>query len=65
VFVIVTAEPGEDVPIPGEAYSFGVLEQAQAIGDFNSLDKGGRRALMVHLPNRETATLRTVLQALL
>jgi hypothetical protein len=65
VFLVVTAEPGDDIPIPGEAYSFGVLERAQAIGDFNSLDQGGRRAVMIHLPNRSTATLRAVLHALL
>jgi hypothetical protein len=65
VFLVVIAEPGDDIPIPGEAYSFGVLEQAQAVGDFSSLDQGGRRALMIHLPDREIATLRMALQSLL
>ena len=42
------------LPIPGEAFSFGTLELAQALGDFASLDATGRRALHVHLP-RPTA----------
>ena len=35
---------------PGEPFSFGTLELAQALGDFASLDAAGRRALHVHLP---------------
>jgi glucose-6-phosphate isomerase len=64
VFVIVTAEPSEDLPIPGEPFSFGVLEMAQAVGDFQSLDRAGRRALHVHLPTRDPALLQTVAAAL-
>jgi transaldolase/glucose-6-phosphate isomerase len=50
VFVIVTAGPRLDVAIPGEPFSFGTLELAQALGDFASLDTAGRRALHAHLP---------------
>ncbi len=65
VFVIVTAQPSEDLPIPGEPFSFGVLEMAQAVGDFQSLDRTGRRALHLHLPRREPALLRRVAETLL
>ena len=41
VFIIVTADAQEDLPIPGEPFSFGVLEMAQALGDFESLDDEG------------------------
>jgi hypothetical protein len=61
VFVLVTATPHEDVPIPGEPYSFGTLELAQALGDFNSLDATGRRALHVHLPAPDATLLRDAL----
>jgi glucose-6-phosphate isomerase/transaldolase/glucose-6-phosphate isomerase len=64
VFLIVTAEVGEDLPIPGEPFSFAVLEMAQAIGDFQSLDRAGRRALHVHLPRREPDLLARVIDAL-
>jgi transaldolase / glucose-6-phosphate isomerase len=50
VFLLFSATPAEDLAIPGEAFSFGTLEQAQALGDFASLDTTGRRALHVHLP---------------
>jgi hypothetical protein len=65
VFVIVTAPADEDLPIPGERYSFGVLEMAQAVGDFESLDRTGRRALHVHLPRRDVGLLRRTFETLL
>ncbi|HXE79288.1 MAG TPA: hypothetical protein VNK41_00925 [Vicinamibacterales bacterium] len=56
VFLIVTA-PGLDLPVPGETFSFGVLELAQALGDMASLDELGRRALHVHLPRPDASAL--------
>jgi hypothetical protein len=53
VFIIVTADAAEDLAIPGEPYSFGVLEMAQALGDFQSLDRTGRRALFVRFQQRD------------
>ncbi len=64
VFIIVTATPARDVDIPGEPFSFGALELAQALGDFNSLVTLGRRALHVHLPAPDDR-LRRVLDRLL
>jgi glucose-6-phosphate isomerase len=64
VFLVVTAEPDEDLPIPGEPFSFGVLEMAQAAGDFQSLDRVGRRALHVHLPRRDGDLLQRTLAIL-
>jgi glucose-6-phosphate isomerase len=57
VFLIVTAPAEADLPIPGAPYSFGVLEMAQALGDFQSLDVAGRRVLHAHLPDRHASTL--------
>jgi glucose-6-phosphate isomerase len=53
VFILITAPPQQDVPIPGDPFSFGTLECAQGLGDFASLDATGRRALHVHLPSPE------------
>jgi glucose-6-phosphate isomerase len=64
-FIVITAEPAPDLPIPGEPFSFGVLEMAQAIGDFQSLDRAGRRALHIHLPRRDPNLLQTVTAALI
>ena len=61
VFVIVTADVTEDLPVPGETYSFGVLAAAQAVGDFQALDRLGRRALLIHLPRRDPLLLQRVM----
>ncbi len=65
VFMIVVATPVEDLPIPGELFSFGVLERAQGIGDFSSLEKAARRALLVQLPAPDAAIFEKVADALL
>ena len=65
VFVILTAEPASDLAIPDEPYSFGTLELAQALGDFQSLDRANRRVLHVHLPNRDVEQMRRILSALI
>jgi glucose-6-phosphate isomerase len=49
VFLQITADPSKDLPIPGWAESFGTLIAAQALGDLDSLQKRGRRALRLHL----------------
>jgi len=65
VFIVITAEAAEDLAIPGEPYSFGVLETAQALGDFQSLDRTGRRALFVQLPRRDVGLFENVAAQLL
>ena len=37
VFLQITSEDINDIEIPGEKFTFGVLKQAQALGDFESL----------------------------
>src|SRR5438034_1675166 len=58
VFVMISATPRLDVPVPDEPFSFGTLEYAQALGDFASLEATGRRALHVHLPSPDRTLLR-------
>ena len=50
LFLQITAEPTEDVEIPGEGMSFGTLERAQALGDYEALVARGRRILRLNLP---------------
>jgi glucose-6-phosphate isomerase len=64
VFLLLTA-PGQDLAVPGEPFSFGILELAQALGDLTSLDEAGRRALHVHLPRPHADTLLRMLDRLL
>jgi transaldolase / glucose-6-phosphate isomerase len=63
VFLQLTAADSPDVPLPGEAFTFGVLKEAQALGDFESLAKRGRRAIRVELGSNLTAGLEELLEA--
>ena len=58
VFIQITAPDHVDLPIPGEPYTFSVLKQAQALGDFRSLSAHGRRAIRVDLGTDTLAGLR-------
>jgi hypothetical protein len=49
VFIQLTAADQNDVEIPGENFTFGVLAKAQALGDFASLSSRQRRAIRVDL----------------
>ena len=49
VFLEITGEPHPDLDIPGRKASFGVIEAAQARGDFRVLVDRGRRALHAHI----------------
>ncbi len=49
VFIQVTAPDKVDLEVPAASYTFGILKQAQALGDFQSLLAHGRRAIQVDL----------------
>ena len=53
VFVQVVERPHQDVPIPGQRYSFGTLLAAQSVGDLQSLRSRGRRVARVRLADLE------------
>ncbi|HJV05022.1 MAG TPA: hypothetical protein VJ868_07150, partial [Actinomycetota bacterium] len=53
VFVQVFEDPSEDLPIPGQPYSFERLIAAQAAGDLIALRDRGRRAGRVRLQDLE------------
>jgi glucose-6-phosphate isomerase len=60
VFLQFTADHPEDADIPGEPYSFGVLQQAQYMGDFKALQDHGRRVIRIHLGLGAEAKLHTL-----
>ncbi|MGA2201026.1 MAG: bifunctional transaldolase/phosoglucose isomerase [Terriglobales bacterium] len=49
VFLQITCDDANDLPVPGQKYTFGVVKAAQARGDFQVLADRKRRALRVHL----------------
>jgi transaldolase/glucose-6-phosphate isomerase len=63
VFLQITCDDAKDIPVPGQAYSFGVVKAAEARGDFAVLAERGRRALRVHLGTNVDAGLTTLAKA--
>jgi len=54
LFIQITADHERDLDIPGQGLSFGVLERAQALGDFEALAARRRRLLRLALPSLES-----------
>jgi transaldolase / glucose-6-phosphate isomerase len=63
VFIEITGTSSVDVAIPGQKYSFSVLEQAQAIGDLQSLHNHERRVLHIRVSGDLATALREVTAA--
>ena len=49
VFLTLTCDHAEDVPLEDRKLTFGTVELAQALGDFDVLKERGRRAMRLHL----------------
>lgn len=49
LFLMITSEPGGDIVIPGAGYSFGQLQIALAMGDFETLAHHRKPAVRLHL----------------
>ncbi len=63
VYVLITSQRQKDVPIPGFAYGFAVLQEAQAVGDVHALREAGRSVLHVELKsNKHLKTIFTALR---
>ncbi len=56
VFLQITSESGDE-PIPGVAYGFRMLNEAQAAGDLGALSDHGRRVMRVHVSGDPDAGL--------
>ena len=62
-FLQITGAVGSDLPVPGQPYTFGVLQAAQAAGDAEALTGRGRPFLRLHLTDR-AAGLGQLLEAI-
>jgi transaldolase/glucose-6-phosphate isomerase len=54
VFLMITGDDRQDLSVPGQRYTFGVIKRLQASGDYEVLAGRGRRVLRVHLPDVES-----------
>ncbi len=60
LFILITANPTQDLPVPGEKYSFANLELAQAMGDFEALETKGRWLVHVRAEDASKQSLESV-----
>ena len=49
---LITSDDETDTAIPEAGYSFAVLKRAQALGDYETLEKHGRRVVRLHIKRR-------------
>ncbi len=54
VFLMITCDDPQDLPVPGQRYTFGTIKRLQAVGDCEVLAARGRRVLRVHLKDVES-----------
>lgn len=54
LFLQITANHENDLSVPGKPYTFGVLSDAEAVGDLEALQTSGRRAIRIHLSGGES-----------
>ena len=64
IFLQITQDDAQDLAIPGQPYSFGILKRAQALGDLQALQQAGRRVLRVHLTHTGPDALAHLIDAL-
>lgn len=62
LFVLFTSEERDDLPVPGAAYTFGMLKQAQALGDEQAMRQKGRRLVRVHVRRDPEQALRRLFE---
>ena len=63
VVLQLTSDDAVDMDIPGRAFSFGVLKQAQALGDAQALSSRKRRAIRIHFKTDVIAGIQRVKRA--
>ena len=64
IFLQLTQDHRSNISIPGWDLSFGVLADAQALGDLQALDDLGRRTVSVHLGGDPAGRIRRIIDAL-
>ena len=64
VFLQITCDDAQDLPVPGQSYTFGIVKAAQARGDYNVLAERGRRALRAHITGNLDAGLAALSRAI-
>jgi glucose-6-phosphate isomerase len=64
LFLILTGEPAADIEIPGAGYTFGQLQLALALGDFDALESRQKFVVRLHFTRESGQSLSEVEQIL-
>jgi glucose-6-phosphate isomerase len=64
IFLIITANHTSDLPIPDTKLNFGLLADAQALGDERALQSYGQRTKIIHLQSDDIDTVAKALKEL-
>ncbi len=63
LYIILIGDEEKDLAIPGEKFGFATLHEAQALGDFHSLDNKGRRVIRIYLGKNIDESLNKLIQS--
>ncbi|MFC2033255.1 glucose-6-phosphate isomerase [Chloroflexota bacterium] len=64
LFLQISANHGNDIDIPGKTYSFGIVAEAQALGDFQALHALGRHVARIHIDGNINTAISKMLKVL-
>jgi len=64
LFLQLVANHKQYMPIPGKTYPFGILADAQALGDFQAIHSLGWRIIRIHLGTQSVAAIRRLTSAI-
>jgi glucose-6-phosphate isomerase len=62
LFLQLTANHEKALPIPGKPYTFGIVADAQALGDFQALQAAGRKVIRMNLPKSKASVIEALVQ---
>lgn len=57
IFIVITSAKSQDLEIPGEGITFGIMQRAQALGDVQALEAKSRRILWIDLKESDPRLL--------
>ncbi|MDD5398045.1 MAG: glucose-6-phosphate isomerase [Dehalococcoidia bacterium] len=61
LFLQIVANHVKDLPVPGKPYTFGTVADAQALGDYQSLQAAGRQVIRVQIPSSDLLVIRSLI----
>ena len=64
LFIQITAGHKEDIPVPGKPYTFGIVTDAQALGDLEALQTLGRLVAQIHFSQADAKAISGLLEEL-